>query len=867
MRKIVFLFVIVLAYQGFGQCPFPVQLVSAGNGCLPNDTLLVKSAHPLSKITWFYNQIPAATVTASVVVMPLQNAITVAGGNGAGAALNQFNNPSSVFVDANGYVYIADRSNFRIMRFPPGSTNTTSGTIVAGSNGPGSALNQFQPNAICVDAGGNLYVADDANSRVLKFPPGSNSATNATVVAGGNGAGKAANQLVNPVSVFVDASNDLYVVDDFNDRVQKFPSNSTSSTNAITVAGGNDYGSKANQFNGPASVFVDKAGNIYVDDAANNRIQKFPPNSTSATDGVTIAGGNGFGSAANQLSTPSSIWGDDAGNIYVADINNERIQMFPPGSSSFTPGETVAGGNGQGFAANQFSGPNVVWGDNDGHLYVSDVGNNRIQKFSTLPVKQYLIDTTFIALVTGTYTAVLTDTLGCAVTTNDVVITPNNIPFVTINVLPGNVSPCTQTKATFSFIATTVNGGALPSYQWQINGRDTGSNSPSFTIDVANGDVVNCLLTSNEVCAVPATVVSNKVNIVFAAKPITSLQNKGRLCAGLDTLLVKADGPLATLAWYDGGVLDTTVQAIATPDGIIIDTTYKPLAAGDYYAIATNTFGCMDTTETININETTKPQIVIQADKTKICAGDSVTFTATADNTGISPLYQWLVNNKINGPDHSVFTTSTLKDNDAVSCIIHGDTSACFDNDTSNIIVPVVYPLPHFQKVSDLSISLGQSVVLSIPVPGNITRFTWSPSSSLSNAEVANPIAKPSQTTLYTLRVISADNCIASDSVKVIVSSPVFIPNAFSPNGDGLNDSWYLLGGSEGDKINKVVVFNRQGQTVFNAKDISFGDRNRGWDGACKGRLQPSGTYIYEVEMVSADNKVTVYKGTVVLVR
>ena len=867
MRNVCLLFAVMLAGQGFGQCPFPAQLANKGSGCLPKDTLIVKGSHPLSAITWMYNKIPAITTTASVVVMPLQNATTVAGGNGAGAALNQFNSPSSVFADAAGNIYIADRSNFRIMKFPPGSAGFTKGKVIAGGNGPGKALNQFQPNAVCVDGEGNFYVADDANSRVLKFPPDATGATNGIIVAGGNGAGNAANQLVNPVSVFTDDAKNLYVVDAFNDRIQKFPAASTSNTNATTVAGGNGYGDKANQFNGPAAVFVDKAGYIYVDDAANNRIQKFPPNSTSATNGVTIAGGNGFGPAANQFATPFSIWGDDNGNIYVADINNERVQMFPPGSTSFTPGKTVAGGNGQGFAANQFSGPNAVWGDNKGNLYVCDVGNNRIQKFATQPVKQYLIDTSFVALVAGTYTAIVTDTLGCSVTTNDIVVIPSLVPSVTINALPNNIIPCTQIKATYSFAATPVNGGLSPSYQWQINGMDAGTNSAFLTTEVANGDAVSCMLRSNAVCAFPATATSGKMVVSFAAKPVVSLQNKGRLCAGLDTVFINSNQSLAKIAWYYNGRLDTTLQAQVTPGETEIDTTYQPFAAGDYFAVATDASGCIDTTETVTVNATAKPQVMISANKKKLCADDAATFSATLENAGVVPVFQWLVNNISVGENTSVYTTSSLHTNDAVRCFLERDAKACFDSDTSNTIIPLIYPLPQFEAVSEVSLKLGKSIILSLPVSGNIIRYEWQPSASLSNSSVANPVATPSQTTLYTLHVLSTDSCSATDSIKVIVSSPVLIPAAFSPNGDGLNDRWYLRGGRAGDVIQSVRIFNRQGQTTFFANDVVFDDRKHGWDGMYQGKPQPTGTYVYEAIIASADNSRKIYKGTIVLIR
>src|ERR1700681_2896486 len=119
------------------------------------------------------------------------------------------------------------------------------------------------------------------------------------------------------------------------------------STSGITVAGGNGRGSGANQLY-PDGLFVDSVGNIYVVDVDNARIQKWAP---GAPGGITVAGGNGTGSAANQLNFPIGLHVDRGGNMYIADASNDRIQKWAPGAIS---GVTVAGGNGRGSVSNHF---------------------------------------------------------------------------------------------------------------------------------------------------------------------------------------------------------------------------------------------------------------------------------------------------------------------------------------------------------------------------------------------------------------------------------------------------------------------------------------------------------------------------------
>jgi sugar lactone lactonase YvrE len=144
-----------------------------------------------------------------------------------------------------------------------------------------------------------------------------------------------------------------------------------------TIAGGNGSGSGANQLSGPRFTFIDKTGNIYIADHLNHRIVKWAP---GATNGVIVAGGNGAGSASNQLNYPSGVFVDKNGNIFVSDNNNHRVQKWIPGSTS---GVTVAGGNGLGSGTNQLNYPGGVVVDSLGRIYVSDNSNHRVMRWQS----------------------------------------------------------------------------------------------------------------------------------------------------------------------------------------------------------------------------------------------------------------------------------------------------------------------------------------------------------------------------------------------------------------------------------------------------------------------------------------------------
>jgi hypothetical protein len=144
-------------------------------------------------------------------------------------------------------------------------------------------------------------------------------------------------------------------------------------TTGVTVAGGNGPGSANNQLGGPSGVAVDAARNVYVADTLNNRVKRWAP---GATSGVTVAGFHGGGSAADQLYRPMAVALDAAGDLYVLDSGNDRVQRWDPGARS---GVTVAGGNGAGPAADQLFGPSGLALDSAGNVYIADTDNNRVQ--------------------------------------------------------------------------------------------------------------------------------------------------------------------------------------------------------------------------------------------------------------------------------------------------------------------------------------------------------------------------------------------------------------------------------------------------------------------------------------------------------
>jgi gliding motility-associated-like protein len=144
--------------------------------------------------------------------------------------------------------------------------------------------------------------------------------------------------------------------------------------------------------------------------------------------------------------------------------------------------------------------------------------------------------------------------------------------------------------------------------------------------------------------------------------------------------------------------------------------------------------------------------------------------------------------------------------------------------------------------------------------------YTWSPADGLDASNVFDPVASPAQTTRYWLTVTDRNGCTTTvSSLIVILNSPcidpyIFVPSAFSPNGDQLNDELRV----EGNVIDEfyLVIYNRWGEEVFRSQD-----QQQGWDGTYKGKALPADVYAYYLEVRCWDGALFQDKGNITLVR
>jgi gliding motility-associated-like protein len=221
--------------------------------------------------------------------------------------------------------------------------------------------------------------------------------------------------------------------------------------------------------------------------------------------------------------------------------------------------------------------------------------------------------------------------------------------------------------------------------------------------------------------------------------------------------------------------------------------------------------------------------------------------------------FKWFINNELVAvTKDSTFSTSSLKPNDIVkvsnSCyplcpITISDSSPAFTVDS--VIV---------EAGDDAHISAGQLYQL-MGVTAADT-FFWSPNFALSSVKDIDPISSPAVTTTYTLTAKNkTSGCTSFDNVTVFVKEALTIPTTFSPNNDGINDVFEIVG-IENYPNCFIQIFDRWGQEVFQKVGYSY---SKAWNGLDNGRELSSGTYFYSLEL--KDSAKQTFKGSITLIR
>lgn len=324
--------------------------------------------------------------------------------------------------------------------------------------------------------------------------------------------------------------------------------------------------------------------------------------------------------------------------------------------------------------------------------------------------------------------------------------------------------------------------------------------------------------------------------------------------AGLDTLVCRGSG--TTL--HATGATNYTWTPV---NGLSCGNCANPLASPDsltkYFVKGTTAQGCSNTDSVIV--KVKQHFVMNNSVGDTLCRGGAVRLYASGAYT-----YTWNPSTALSSttsatPLASPATTTIYR-------VIGRDDIGCFQ-DTGYVTVRV-YPIPVVDAGENKSINVGETVDLKPTISADVNSVLWTPTGSIVRSNYPGITVKPKETTEYTVVVKNAGGCKTTDKVTVFVicnGSNVFIPNTFSPNGDGVNDVFYPRG-SGLFSIRSFRIFNRWGEVMYEKNGFMPNDASAGWDGRHNGQVLNTDVFVYTIEIICDNSSILTFKGNIALI-
>jgi gliding motility-associated-like protein len=361
-----------------------------------------------------------------------------------------------------------------------------------------------------------------------------------------------------------------------------------------------------------------------------------------------------------------------------------------------------------------------------------------------------------------------------------------------------------------------------------------------FASQLVVTDTVGCAAAA----AAPAdlTVNPNPVIDVSPVAPIACLGN---------AVTLSASGAVG-YSWTPSTGLDRT--NVASPVA-------SPAATTSYQVTGTDANGCSGVA-TLRVKVVAPEKLAVTPDTTAICGSGVFGIKAT----GVD-VYAWIGDtaglSAVNTGD--VWARPPGSPGLMHYTVVGSDSYGCFSDTV--VVAVTVLPVPTVDAGPDVEVLQAQPVVLLGTGSADVVAWSWTPAVYLSCVACAQPVCTPMRGETYTATVTADDGCQASDTVVVKLiceESRVRIPDAFTPNGDGHNDRFNILGIGE---VDHLVIYDRWGVKVFERNHFYTADPASGWDGTMGGQLEPSGVYAYFAQFSCPTGGTFARQGTVVLIR
>lgn len=386
--------------------------------------------------------------------------------------------------------------------------------------------------------------------------------------------------------------------------------------------------------------------------------------------------------------------------------------------------------------------------------------------------------------------------------------------------------------------ASVTTNGSPTAYFW-----DTGSilqsisNLPggSYEVTVTNSD--GCTATASTTIQTPAAPVGAAIEL---ASPIVCYEDAN----GSLNAIATGPGALFNFEWNNGQTGNTATN----------------LNAGNYTITVTNEKGC-EATASFALGQPTLVEVETSTNQlTCLTAPDDGIITIEQITGGVAP-YSY-------STDGLTFDTiPELTGYTAGPQVFYiQDAGGCLNTFNATIDGPGELQV---ELNDDMLIELGETVGLNVLVNQSDVTYQWSPPDILSCYDCPDPVVQPIRNTLFTVTVTDSYGCTSTADmyIEVYKKRNVFVPNAFSPNGDGINDNFVPFGGHDVRVVKEFLVFDRQGNMVFSAYNILPSDLSFGWDGTFKGKQMQPAVFAWFAKVEFIDNETEIFKGDVTLVK
>jgi len=403
---------------------------------------------------------------------------------------------------------------------------------------------------------------------------------------------------------------------------------------------------------------------------------------------------------------------------------------------------------------------------------------------------------------------------------------------------------CAPLKVNFDATLVSSNDPGL-SWHWDFGNGNTSSQQHPAQQVYTDGGLYSALVTAT---ASNGCVAKSSQTVKAFGVPTLITTPDTLICIGSSVKLMVSGA--ASYNWNGGTIACKDCSSISV----------APTADANYTVKGVSAEGC---TSSKNILVKVKAPFKLKVNSSAaLCAGKSVSLNATG-----AEKYQWYPSEGLNdmfaaSPVASPAVNTTYK-------VIGSDEAGCF-RDTAFVDVSVM-PSPTVDAGADKTIDAGTVIDLTAAISSDVTEVNWTPTGSIFRNDPTAITVKPMATTEYTVMVKNSAGCTAFDKMTVLVNQnsnaeDIFLPNTFSPNGDGINEIFYPR--SKGlIKVKSLVIVNRHNEVVFEKNNFYTNDANAGWNGLYRGTPMPADVFIYTISFEKTDHQIQFKRGDIALIR